>query len=278
MDILQTAKEMRLWSRACRREGETIAFVPTMGYLHEGHLSLVKGAKERADRVVASVYVNPGQFAPHEDFDTYPRDTEGDRDKLRSLGCDALFEPNTLYGPGHQTWLRVQELERPLCGVSRPTFFRGVATVVSKLFNIVEPDIAVFGKKDFQQWRIIERMVDDLDFGIEIVGLPLVREADGVAMSSRNARLAPEDRIAARSLSEALFAARDSVAKGEDDAAVVRQGIHRRISETGARVDYIEIVDAITLEEVKKIARRTVIAVAAHVGDVRLIDNVEVHL
>ncbi len=277
VDVLKSSSEMRAWSRARRRAGDTIAFVPTMGYLHEGHLSLVTGAKERADRVVTSIYVNPGQFAPHEDFDTYPRDAAGDHEKLLALGCDAVFEPSNLYGSAHQTWLRVEELERPLCGTSRPTFFRGVATVVCKLFNIVEPDIAVFGKKDFQQWRIIERMAEDLDFGVQIVGLPLIREPDGLAMSSRNARLSPEDRFAACSLSKALFEARDAVSNGTVNAESLREGIAQTLLTAGAQVDYIEIVDQITLKPVKKIDGPTVIALAAHVGDVRLIDNVEVH-
>jgi pantoate--beta-alanine ligase len=276
VDVLQTSDEMRTWSRACRRKGETIAFVPTMGYLHQGHLSLVEGAKERADRVVASVYVNPGQFAPHEDFDTYPRDPQGDRKKLRLAGCDAVFEPTSLYTEGHQTWVRAEELEVPLCGVSRPTFFRGVATVVTKLFHIVGPDVAVFGKKDYQQWRIIETLSRELDFGIEVVGMPLVREADGLAMSSRNARLSVDDRVKARSMSEALFDARRRVEDGLREAAILRENIRRTITDVGGVVDYVEIVSASSLLPVLQITDHVVIAAAASFGGVRLIDNVEI--
>ena len=278
MDVLQSSDEMRAWSRACRRRGETIAFVPTMGYLHQGHLSLVEGAKERADRVVASVYVNPGQFAPHEDFDTYPRDPEGDREKLRLAGCDAVFEPPSLYVEGHQTWVRAEELEAPLCGVSRPTFFRGVATVVSKLFHIVGPDVAVFGKKDYQQWRIIETLSHELDFGIEVVGMPLVRETDGLAMSSRNARLSVEERVQARAISGALFEARRQIENGLREAVIVQEGIQKTITEAGGVVDYVEIISGRTLLPVRQITDHVVLAAAASFGGVRLIDNIEVEL
>lgn len=276
MDVFSTTKAMRAWSRACRVNGESVAFVPTMGSLHDGHISLVRSAKERADRVVVSIYVNPSQFAPGEDLESYPRDSEGDRAKLLAAGCDAVFEPVSLYESGHETWVRVERLEQPMCGKSRPIFFRGVATVVCKLFHAVEPDIAVFGKKDFQQWRVIERMVRDLDFGIEIVGLPIVREADGLAMSSRNARLGPAERVVALSLSRALHQAHQAVQRGIFEASVLIDGIQSTLSEAGARIDYVEIVDAVTLEPVGVVDRTCVVALAAHVGAVRLIDNLEI--
>ncbi|KAL3692498.1 hypothetical protein R1sor_006149 [Riccia sorocarpa] len=211
LELIRDKAAMRQWTRSMKKLGFRVAFVPTMGYLHEGHLSLVREAKARADRVVVSIYVNPGQFAPGEDLSIYPRDLEGDLAKLEPIGVDAVFNPFDLYvrdqvgkdaeliasnayGNGHETWVRVEKLEKPLCGVSRPTFFRGVATVVTKLFNIVEPDVAVFGKKDYQQFRVLCRMVRDLDFDIEMVGIPVVREQDGLAMSSRNVRLSPEER------------------------------------------------------------------------------------
>lgn len=267
---------MRAWSRQRRQAGETVALVPTMGYLHEGHLSLIGGAKERADRVVASVYVNPGQFAPHEDFDSYPRDSQGDRDKLQLAGCDVVFEPPSLYGDGHQTWLRVEALEKPLCGGTRPHFFRGVATVVAKLLNIVEPDLAVFGRKDYQQWRVIQRMVEDLHFDVEIVAMPLVREDDGLAMSSRNARLNPQDRVRALTISQALMEAKRRADAGEKDAASLIARVTRTIAAAGGEVDYVEIVDANSLTGVSQIDAPAIIAAAAVFGGVRLIDNVEV--
>ena len=180
MQQFDLKEDMRRWSRAQRHAGSSIAFVPTMGYLHEGHLSLIDEAKRRADVVVASVYVNPTQFAPDEDFDVYPRDTEGDLGKLRERGCDAVFTPANLYSglSESQTWVEPGPSAYGLCGESRPGFFRGVATVVTKLFHIVEPDVAIFGKKDFQQWRVISAMVEDLDMPIEVVGMPIVRESE----------------------------------------------------------------------------------------------------
>ena len=246
-----------------------------MGCLHEGHLSLVREARAHADCVVVSVYVNPTQFAPHEDFDSYPRDLDGDRSKLQEAGCDVVFEPSDLYPHGdNDVWVRAETLELPLCGVSRPHFFTGVATVVTKLFNIVEPDVAVFGKKDYQQWRIISRMVRDLDFPITIIGMPIVREADGLAMSSRNARLTPDARAKAPVIYEALQVAERAVEGGARSPVPLLHNLIVAITATGGVVDYAEIVDAETLVPVDTIARQALLAVAVSFGSVRLIDNV----
>jgi pantoate--beta-alanine ligase len=248
-----------------------------MGYLHEGHLSLVRAARDLADHVVSSVYVNPGQFAPHEDFDTYPRAAERDLAALEAEGCSAVFTPVSLYGPsgleGHKTWLEVSDLSAPLCGASRPHFFRGVATVVAKLFHIVEPDIAVFGDKDFQQRRIIERMVEDLDMAVRVVGAPIVREADGLAMSSRNVRLSAEDRARARVVPESLDLAERLIRTGARDAAEICQQMRELIEAAGGHVDYAALVDPVSLELQRTVAGSVRAAVAVQFGDVRLIDN-----
>lgn len=268
---------MRAWSRARRALGETIAFVPTMGYLHEGHLSLVRTARDLADHVVASIYVNPAQFAPHEDFDTYPRDSTSDLAALQSEGCSVVFAPASLYGAegieGHKTWLEVSDLSAPLCGASRPHFFRGVATVVVKLFHIVEPDIAIFGDKDFQQRRVIERMVEDLDMAVQIVGSPIVREVDGLAMSSRNVRLSAEDRLRARVVPESLDLAERLIESGEGDAAEICQQMRTLIEAAGGQVDYAALVDPVSLELQQTVAGSVRAAVAVQFGEVRLIDN-----
>ncbi len=277
MEVLSGKEEMRAWSRARRAAGETIAFVPTMGYLHEGHLSLIRGALSLADHVVASIYVNPSQFAPHEDFETYPRDTDRDLSALESLGCSAVFVPETLYGQGgasaQRAWIEVSELSAPLCGASRPHFFRGVATVVAKLFHIVEPDTAVFGDKDFQQRRVIERMVEDLDLPVRIVGLPIVREPDGLAMSSRNVRLSPEDRLRARAVPQSLDLAERLISGGERDVDEVRRQVRSHIESAGGEVDYVAVVDPGSLQTPDEVTGRVRVAVAAAFGGVRLIDN-----
>lgn len=223
--IITDKDQMRTWSRSMRSQGKTIGLVPTMGYLHQGHISLIKEAHKRSQLVVLSIYVNPGQFSPSEDLSTYPSDFNGDIQKIMAVpgGVDVVFRPQNLYdygnncryrdyeeerearrqkvvscveerALGHETWVRVEKLEKGMCGKSRPVFFRGVATIVTKLFNIVEPDVAVFGKKDYQQWRIIRRMVRDLDFSIEVIGSEIVRDTDGLALSSRNVHLSPDDR------------------------------------------------------------------------------------
>ncbi len=259
-----------------KREGRTIALVPTMGFLHEGHLSLMRTGRERADTLVASIYVNPTQFAPGEDFEAYPRDMQRDLAMARSVGVDLVFTPDDdmMYPLGFQTYVRLEKLPRGLCGRSRPIFFRGVATVVAKLFNIVQPDIAVFGEKDFQQLVVIRRMVKDLDFGIEIVGSPTVREEDGLAMSSRNAYLEPDQRPAARSLYEALRQSQAMVRGGERRAEVIIAAAERHIASfEAATIDYIAIVDPDTLEDMAVINRPARMALAVKVGAPRLIDN-----
>lgn len=276
MDVLNAVTAMQQWSEARRAAGRRIGFVPTMGYLHEGHLSLIHEARRRSDCVVASIFVNPLQFGAHEDLTRYPSDIPRDTELLAGAGTDVIFLPavEAMYPPGAQTTVVVDRLTRGLCGASRPTHFRGVTTVVAKLFNIVKPHVAVFGRKDYQQYAVIKRMVADLDFDIEIVGAPLVREADGLAMSSRNAYLSTAERKAALCLSRALRHAAALVDAGETDAGKVLDGVRERIgSEPLAHLDYAELVDADTLEAVAAVSGRTLLAVAAFVGKTRLIDN-----
>lgn len=267
---------MNAWSCDERRAGRTIALVPTMGALHEGHLALLRAGKRRCDRLVLSIYVNPTQFGPKEDLARYPRDIEGDLDKARREGVDAVFLPSdaAMYPKGFETFVCVEKSSRPLCGASRPDHFRGVATIVAKLFNIVAPDVAIFGEKDFQQLVVIRRMVRDLDMPVEIAGHPIVREADGLAMSSRNRHLSDEEREAALSLSRSLSEAEGLIAGGEADAKKILSHIAGIISKTRiVRLDYAKIVDAETLETIATIRPPALIAIAAFVGTTRLIDN-----
>jgi pantoate--beta-alanine ligase len=266
---------MTAWSRGARARGERIAFVPTMGALHAGHVALLEEGRRRGDRLVLSIFVNPTQFAPNEDLARYPRDLPGDLSRAASAGTDIAFvpEPIDIYPAGFQTTIEVRELARGLDGLFRPGHFAGVATVVAKLFNIVQPDVAIFGQKDFQQLAIVRRLVVDLAMGIEIVGLPTVREPDGLAMSSRNAYLSPAERTRALSLSRALFAARDRAAAGERDARAVVEDARAALDVD--RVDYLELCDAATLTPLVQIDRPAVLLVAAFVGRTRLIDNVQ---
>lgn len=276
MEVLSDIASMRTWSAAERAAGRRIGFVPTMGYLHQGHTSLVHLARQRAESVVVSIFVNPTQFGANEDLDAYPRDLERDTALLREAGASALFLPTTamMYPEGHQTVVTVAEVTRPLCGAARPVHFRGVATVVTKLFNIVAPHVAVFGCKDFQQLVTIRRLVADLDFDIEIVGGPIVREDDGVAMSSRNAYLSAEERRAARCLSLALADARAAVAAGTREAARILGVASARIAaEPLARLDYAALVDPETLSDIETLDGPALLALAAHIGKARLIDN-----
>jgi len=261
-----------------RRQGKAIAFVPTMGFLHEGHLSLMREGKRRGGTLVVSIFVNPTQFAPNEDFDSYPRDFDRDIELARSVGVDIVFSPNRkdLYPKGFETHVKLDALSRHLCGLSRPVFFSGVATVVTKLFNIVLPTIAVFGEKDFQQLVIIRRMVQDLNMNITIIGGPTVREPDGLAMSSRNAYLRPRQWEAALSLYRSLTRAREQVREGLRDTAEIIQTATDFISEhPETKIDYIAVVDAETLVDVKRIDRPTRMVLAVKVGETRLIDNIE---
>ncbi|KAK9809084.1 hypothetical protein WJX72_009131 [[Myrmecia] bisecta] len=298
MQVLRDAESMRAFTRQHRKSGRSVALVPTMGFLHAGHLSLIREAKQHADIVVVSIYVNPTQFAAHEDFGVYPRSVEDDHEKLAHLHVDAVFEPASLYARvgnamdnenvigaaqrqhgAHETFVEVQQLQKGLCGDSRPHFFRGVATVVAKLFNIVEPDVAVFGQKDYQQWRVICRMVRDLDFPIQIIGVPTEREADGLAMSSRNALLTPQSRQQAPAIYQSLQWAVNAVAEGEaSSAGAIKAEIRRRLADAGGVVDYVEVVDAENLNTVEDLRKQpTLLAVAVKFGSVRLIDNIVIH-
>jgi len=276
MEIITTISDMQHWADAARAHGRRIGFVPTMGFLHAGHLSLVAVARERAAMVVASIFVNPLQFGANEDLERYPRNLERDTQLLADGGTDALFLPDerAMYPEGFQTHVEVERVTRGLCGTARPTHFRGVTTVVAKLFNMVKPHVAVFGQKDLQQLVTIKRMVGDLSFDIEIVGAPIVRETDGVAMSSRNAHLSPPERIAARCLSQALAAADALVSRGESDGLRVLAAARRIITDQPlARLDYATLVDPETLEDVTLVEGATVLALAVHIGRTRLIDN-----
>ena len=267
---------MRSRMHQLRCEARTIAFVPTMGYLHEGHLSLMRLGREQADILVVSIYVNPAQFAPGEDFEAYPRDMQRDLALANSVGTDIVFTPDDdmMYAEGFQTYVHPERLAKGLCGVSRPIFFKGVATVVTKLFNIVRPDSAVFGEKDYQQLVIIKRLVKDFNFGIEIVAGPTVREADGLAMSSRNAYLHDDQRAAALSLYQALKQSQALVQSGERDAAKIIAAANRHITSFDqTTVDYIVIVDPETLEDLTRVDQPARMALAVKVGSTRLIDN-----
>lgn len=276
MERLTDGEAARRWSRARRAAGERVALVPTMGNLHAGHLGLVALAREHADVVVVSIYVNPTQFDRRDDLDAYPRTLEGDAALLEAAGVDALFAPADLYPYGqeaHTTWVDVLGLTDRLCGATRPGHFRGVTTVVTKLFHLVEPDVAVFGDKDFQQRRVIERMVRDLDFGVQIVAGPVAREPDGLALSSRNRRLGPDARRRAVAISRALSAARAAVAAGERRGDALAAGVRAGVEAAGGQVDYVELVDEETLAPAAVLVGPSVLAVAAFFDGVRLIDN-----
>jgi pantoate--beta-alanine ligase len=277
MEIIQNPEAMNRWSKERARSGATICLVPTMGFFHEGHLNLMRRAVTLCDLVVVSLFVNPTQFGPNEDLDRYPRDFERDMELVRREKVAAVFAPTPelMYPQGFQTEVRVKHLATHLCGKSRPVHFAGVATVVSKLFNVVQPDVAVFGQKDFQQLAIIRRLVADMNIPVRIVGHPIVREADGLAMSSRNANLDPANRAAALSLSTALQLARTQAGKGLRSVAALATLLEQHIhSFAGTAIDYVSFVDCETLEPVGEVDERTVLALAVHIdGKVRLIDN-----
>jgi pantoate--beta-alanine ligase len=279
---IQSKSALRLAIQVAKEKGQRIGFVPTMGFLHEGHLSLMRQARAQNDVVVASVFVNPTQFAPHEDLDTYPRDAERDAALMKAEGVDIAFFPpvEAIYPDGYATYVTVEgALTQGLCGRSRPIFFKGVTTVVAKLFNLVTPDRAYFGQKDAQQAAVIKQMVRDLDFDLEVVVCPIVRESDGLAMSSRNAYLTEQQRADAPTLSRALHAAGERVAAGERAAAVIKAGIEQKIQALAeADIDYVEVVDADTMEAVDTISGRILIAVAVTLGRTRLIDNIQIEV
>ncbi len=277
IEVARTVEDLRARVAAWRGSGERIGFVPTMGALHEGHLSLVRYAREQAARTLVSIYVNPAQFGPNEDFDRYPRDPEGDLAKLEALGVDLVYMPETLYAPDHLTWVTVERLGEGLCAVTRPQFFRGVATVVLKLFHRVRPDFAVFGEKDYQQLLVVQRMVRDLDLEIEVIGRPTVREADGLALSSRNAYLSPEERRIAPAMYRALMRGAEQLARGARAEAVTAEVAREILGAGYSRVDYVEFRDAATLEPRSLLGDRPGrLLAAAFLGSTRLIDNVPV--
>jgi len=276
MEILKTLDEMKAWSHKVRVDGQTLGLVPTMGYLHAGHLSLARQSLSTRDHTVVSIFVNPKQFGPHEDLDTYPRDLEADRRELELLGVDALFLPTAddMYPEGFQTYVHVEEITDKLCGKSRRELFRGVTTLVLKLFNIVQPDSAFFGEKDRQQLEVIRKMVTDLNLDVEIVGLPIIRDPDGLAMSSRNQYLGKAERKTALSIHEALQQAQQLVAQGESSAATLRSRMRTIIEREGrVQVDYISVCDPKRFEELEEVRGKAMIALAVHVGKARLIDN-----
>ena len=276
MEILRTIEEVRKLAAGWRRAGERIALVPTMGYLHAGHMSLVEEARRHADRTVVSIYVNPTQFGPNEDLDKYPRDFARDEASCREHGVDAVFYPDNavMYAADHSTWVVEESLSQTMCGVSRPTHFRGVTTVVLKLFNIVGCEVAVFGRKDAQQALIIQRMVRDLNVPVEIVVAPLVREADGLALSSRNKYLSTDERQRALSISSGLRAALSRFAAGERSAEALAATVRAAIDAAGGRVDYVVLMARATLRPLPQVNAPAVLAVAAFFGKTRLIDNV----
>lgn len=275
--IAETIAQVRAQVKEWKEQGLTVGLVPTMGYLHEGHASLVDKAVSMCDRVVASDFVNPTQFGPNEDLESYPRDFDRDCALLEEHGCSMVFHPSVeeMYAPDAATFVEIlSDMPKQLCGKTRPIHFRGVCTVVSKLFNIVTPDKAFFGQKDAQQLAIIRRMVRDMSYGIEIVGCPIVREADGLAKSSRNTYLSAEERKAALVLSKAVFLGEKLVREGETDADKLVSAMKACIeAEKLAKIDYVSAVDAVTMESVHRIDRPVLVAMAVYIGKTRLIDN-----
>lgn len=281
MQIIQTSATLRQHAAAWRRAGETVALVPTMGNLHAGHLGLVQEALRQADRCVVSIFVNPTQFGPNEDFARYPRTLDADTAQLQALGVDLVFAPpaEEIYPFDRElTWVEVYELPDHLCGRSRPGHFRGVTTVVSKLFHLVWPDVAVFGQKDFQQLAIVRRMTAELLFPTRIVGLPTVREADGLALSSRNGYLTASERRIAPKLYETLQQAASAIQDGQRDYAALQAQTAAQLAQHGFKVDYVSIASATTLAPATAADHDLVIAAAAWLGQPRLIDNVQVQL
>ena len=276
MKVVGTIKEVRAFVKEWKRNGETVGFVPTMGYLHEGHGSLITKARENNDKVVVSIFVNPMQFGPSEDLDSYPRDLEKDSKFCESLGADLIFhpEPEEMYHEDFSSYVDMSVLTEELCGLSRPVHFRGVCTVVNKLFNIVQPDNAYFGEKDAQQLAIIKHMVQDLNMDVNVVGCPIVREEDGLAKSSRNTYLSSEERQAALILSKTIELGKKLVAEGETDADVLVAKMKENIeTEPMAKIDYVKAVNGLTMQQQKEIKAPMLVAMAVYIGKTRLIDN-----
>ncbi len=279
MNISETISDIKDIVREWKREGLSIGFVPTMGYLHEGHGSLIKRAREENDRVVVSIFVNPMQFGPSEDLASYPRDLEKDSAFCDHLGADLIFhpEPQEMYTDGFCSYVDMSVLTEELCGLSRPVHFRGVCTVLTKLFNIVQPDRAYFGQKDAQQLAIVKHMVEDLNMNLEIVGCPIIREEDGLAKSSRNTYLSAEERKAALILSRTIRLGEKMVKEGERDADRLVEVMKANIAtEPLARIDYVKAVDGLTMQQVKEVQPSMLVAMAVYIGKTRLIDNFSV--
>ena len=276
MQIATTINEVRTQVKAWKKEGCSVGFVPTMGYLHEGHGSLISRARAENDKVVVSIFVNPMQFGPGEDLESYPRDLDKDSAYCESLGADLIFhpEPEEMYTEGFCSYVDMSVLTEELCGLSRPVHFRGVCTVVNKLFNIGQPDRAYFGQKDAQQLAIIKRMVQDLNMDLEIIGCPIVREEDGLAKSSRNTYLSAEERQAALVLSKAVKLGQELVAAGETDAKKIVSEMSALIEkEPLARIDYVKAVDGLTMQQIDTVKTPMLVALAVYIGKTRLIDN-----
>jgi pantoate--beta-alanine ligase len=276
MKVITTVREMQRLANDARRDDKIISFVPTMGALHEGHLKLISEGRKRGDTLVVSIFVNPTQFGPNEDFKRYPRDLDGDLEKLKNLRVDVVFVPTIeeMYPEGFQTYVEVEKLEKHLCGLFREGHFRGVATVVLKLFNIVKPHVALFGEKDYQQLKIIERMVKDLNLEVEIVGFPIVRDRDGLALSSRNSYLSSHEKEHAIAVPRALSEIRKEFERGKRDTKSMIEVGKNILSEAGIKdIDYLEICNPETLENKELAERGDLVAVAVRLGGTRLIDN-----
>jgi pantoate--beta-alanine ligase len=274
--MISSISEMKEVSQSIQKQNLTIGLVPTMGCLHEGHLSLIKRSLESCDKTVVSIFVNPTQFGPNEDLDSYPRPLESDIEKLDEMGVDILFHPSKeeMYPTGYKTFVEIKNITEQLCGKSRPDLFQGVATIVLKLFNIIQPQNAFFGEKDWQQLAVIENLVKDLNLDVAIIRVPLVRESDGLAMSSRNRYLSVQERQSALSLSRTLQKAQDQIRQGITSAKTINNLIQKRLLETeGAKIDYISICDPVNFKEKEQIRGRTLIALAVKIGPSRLIDN-----
>jgi len=275
--VLRTVAEVKTWAAGLRREGHRLALVPTMGFLHEGHLSLIREGRRRADVVAVSIFVNPTQFGPREDLSRYPRDFEGDLARCGEAGADVVFAPvpEAMYPPGYETYVEVTEVSQGLCGARRPGHFRGVATIVTQLLSLFRPDAALFGEKDYQQLQVIRALNRDLHLGADIVGMPTVRETDGLAMSSRNAYLSSEERQRALSLSRGLRAAATLLQGGTRDAQALTGAVRHELTSAGLREDYVELVDAERLTPLTSVApgQAARLLVAAFSGNTRLIDN-----
>lgn len=280
MIVAEKIDEIRKFCSDAKRERKTIGFVPTMGYLHKGHTSLMEIARPKCDILVVSIFVNPTQFGPNEDFERYPRNKERDLKICEEVGVDAVFMPNVkeMYPDGYSTYVNVEgDLTRYLCGASRPGHFRGVSTIVTKLFNIITPDFAVFGEKDAQQLAVVRQLVRDLNFPIEIVSAPIVRDTDGLAMSSRNEYLTPREREIAPAIYKSLLIAKELVEEGERNSDVIISAIRDYLEEAGEfKIDYVQVVNPQTMEPIHQISNKALIAVAAFLGKTRLIDNIMV--